>query len=195
VGARERNLLERLLFADAIATLPAERVIVVDETSTHRDMYPIYARAPKGQRAWATAKRNYGHNVSLIASLSLQGTGPALAIEGAVNAATFLVFIRELLVPTLRAGDIVLMDNLSCHKTDAVRLAIEAVGAQVLFLPPYSPDFSPIEQAFSKLKAGLRSLRPPSLPDLLTALAQTLDSISVNDALGFFCSAGFLNIP
>lgn len=194
MGARERNAVERLLFADTIMTLAAERVIVVDETSTHRDMYPVYARAPKGQRAWATASRNYGHNVSLIASLSLRGTGPAMALEGAVNTAAFLVFIRDLLVPTLRSGDIVLMDNLSCHKTDAVRLAIEAVGARVLFLPPYSPDFSPIEQAFSKLKAGLRRLRPQSLPQLLTALLQALDSISVNDALGFFCTAGFLNI-
>lgn len=157
-------------------------------------MHPRYARAPRGQRAVASATRNYGRNVSLVASLSLRGTGPALAVEGAVNTAVFLVFVRDLLVPTLRAGDIVLMDNLSCHKTDAVRLAIEAVGACVLFLPPYSPDFSPIEQAFSKLKAGLRRLRPQSLPDLLIALHQTLDSISVNDALGFFCNAGFLNI-
>ena len=124
----------------------------------------------------------------------MRGTGPALALEGAVNTAAFLVFVRDLRVPTLRPGDIVLMDNLSCHKTDAVRLAIEAVGAHVLFLPPYSPDFSPIEQAFSKLKAGLRRLRPQSLSDLLTALGHALDSISVNDALGFFCSAGFLNI-
>jgi len=157
-------------------------------------MHPRYARAPKGQRAVASAARNDGRNVSLIASLSLRGTGPAMALEGAVNTAAFLVFVRDLLVPTLRPGDIVLMDNLSCHKTDAVRLAIEAVGAHVLFLPPYSPDFSPIEQAFSKLKAGLRRLRPQSLSDLLTALGHALDSISVNDALGFFCSAGFLNI-
>jgi transposase len=194
VGARERNAVERLLFADVIAALPAERVIVIDETSTHRDMHPRYARAPKGQRAFATAHRNYGQNMSLIASLSLRGTGPAMALEGAVNTTAFLVFIRDLLVPTLRSGDIVLMDNLSCHKTDAVRLAIEAVGAQVLFLPPYSPDFSPIEQAFSKLKAALRRLRPQSFLDLLSALRQALDSISVKDALGFFCSAGFLNI-
>ena len=157
-------------------------------------MHPRYARAPKGQRAVPSAARNDGRNVSLIASLSLRGTGPAMALEGAVNTAAFLVFVRDLLVPTLRPGDIVLMDNLSCHKTDAVRLAIEAVGAHVLFLPPYSPDFSPIEQAFSKLKAGLRRLRPQSLSDLLTALGHALDSISVNDALGFFCSAGFLNI-
>lgn len=194
MGARERNALARLWFADAIATLPAERVVVIDETSTHRDMYPVYARAPKGQRAVASAARNYGRKVSLMASLSWRGTGPALALEGAVNTAACLVFIRDLLVPTLRSGDIVLMDNLSCHKTDAVRLAIESVGARVLFLPPYSPDFSPMEQAFSKLKAGLRRLRPQTLPDLLTALAHTLDSITVSDALGFFCCAGFLNI-
>jgi transposase len=115
-------------------------------------------------------------------------------LEGAVDTATFLVFVRDLLIPTLRPGDIVLLDNLSCHKTDAVRLAIEAVGARLLFLPPYSPDFSPIEQAFSKLKTHWRRARAQSFSDLLAALRHALDSISVTDALGFFCTAGFLNI-
>lgn len=195
MGARERDPLVRRLFADVAASLPAERVIVIDETSTHRDMHPRYARAPKGQRAHASAARNYGSNVSVIASLSLAGMGPALALEGAVNTSVFLTFIRELLVPTLRPGDIVLLDNLSIHKADAVQQAIEAVGARLLFLPPYSPDFSPIEMVFSKLKALLRRARPQSLADLLTALKHALDAISVTDALGFFCAAGYLNIP
>lgn len=194
MGARERDPIARRLFADVAATLPAERVIVVDETSTHRDMHPRYARAPKGKRASASAARNYGANVSVIASLSLAGMGPALALEGAVNTAAFLTFIRDLLVPTLRPGDIVVLDNLSPHKAVAVRQVVAAVGARLLFLPPYSPDFSPIEQAFSKLKALLRRARPQSLPDLLIALRHALDSISVTDTLGFFCAADFFNI-
>lgn len=194
MGASERNPVERLLFADLAATLPAQRVIVVDETSTHLDMHPVYARAPKGQRAFASAKRNYGRNISLIASLSLQGTGPAMAIEGAVNTAIFAAFVSDVLVPTLKPGDIVVLGNLSCHKASAVRAAIEGVGASLLFLPAYSPDFSPIEQAFSKLKACLRRVRPLSLPDLLAALEDALDAISVSDALSFFSWAGFINI-
>lgn len=195
MGASERNPVERILFADLAATLPAQRVIVVDETSTHLDMHPAYARAPKGQRAFVSARRNYGHNVSLIASLSLSGAGPAMAIEGPVNTAVFTAFVSDVLLPTLKPGDMVVLDNLGCHKADAVRAAIERAGATLLFLPAYSPDFSPIEQAFSKLKAFLRRVRPQSLPDLFTALRHALEAISVNDALGFFCSAGFTNIP
>ncbi len=101
----------------------------------------------------------------------------------------------ELLVPTLRPVDIVILDNLSCHKAAAVQQATENVGARLLFLPPYSPDFSSIEMAFSKFKTLLRRARPQSFADLLTALKHALDAISVTDALGFFCAAGYLNIP
>ena len=194
MGATERNELERLLFADVMSTLPAEKVKVIDESSTHCDMNPLYAWAAKGERAYAKGKRNYGSNVSLIASLSLNGCGPAFAIEGPVNSAVFATYVNDLLVPTLQPGDIVLMDNLSSHKTTAVRQAIEARGAQLLFFPAYSPDFSPIEQAFSKIKAILRRIRPPTLSDLYEALQVAIDQVTNTDALGYFCAAGFLNI-
>jgi transposase len=194
VAARERNAVERYLFADVAATVPAERVIIIDETGTQRDMHPRYARAPKGQRAFASAARNYGRHVSVISSLSLAGMGPTLALEGAVDTAVFATFVRELLVPVLRPGDIVVLDNLSCHKADVIDHAVRAAGARLLFLPAYSPDFSPIEHAFSKLKAFLRRARPQSLHDLFEAIHAALDTISVTDALGFFCAAGFTNI-
>ena len=177
-----------------MATLPAEKIVVIDESGTHRDMNPAYGRAPKGQRAFARAIRNFGSNVSLIASLTLRGTGPAMAVEGSVNTAVVSTFISDLLVSSLCPGDIVLMDNLGCHKAAVIQQAIEAVGATLLFFPAYSPDFSPIEQAFSTVKTILRRIRPQSLDALYDAMHQALDSISWTDALGYFCAAGFLNI-
>jgi len=194
MGATERNEPERLLFADVMSTLSAEKIKVIDESSTHCDMNPDYAWAPKDQRAYATGKRNYGSNVSLIASLSLDGCGPAFAIEGSVNSAVFTTYVNDLLAPTLQPGDLVLMDNLSSHKTAAVRQAIEARGARLLFFPAYSPDFSPIEQAFSKIKAILRRIRPQTLSDLYDAIQVAIDQVTSTDALGYFCAAGFLNI-
>jgi len=164
VVAREGDPLARRLFADVVADLPAERVIVVDETSTQRDMHPRYAWAPRGERAVASAARNTGSNVSVIASLSLSGLGPALALEGAVNTAVFLTYIRDLLVPTLRPGDIVVLDNLGCHKADAVRLALEAVGARLLFLPAYSPDFRPSSRLSANLKPACAASALNPLP-------------------------------
>jgi transposase len=194
VGARERDVVERVLFADVMQTLPAERIVVIDESSTHRNMYRLYARALRGERAFAQEVRNYGMNVSLIAALRLDGFSAAMAVEGAVNTAVFNAYVTQVLVPTLRRGDIVLMDNLSCHKTSAVRAAIEGCGARLLFFPAYSPDFSPIEHAFSKVKATLRQLRAHTLDGLLDALSQAIDRISTQDALGYFIACGFTEI-
>lgn len=193
MAAKERNVVERLLFADVAQTLEAQRVIVVDESSTHQDMQPAYARAPRGERALAQARRNYGTNLTCIAALRLDGIYAPMVIEGAVNTAVFEAYIEQLLAPVLRPGDIVVMDNLSCHKSDKVQSLIEAVGAHVLFLPAYSPDFSPIEHAFSKLKAWLRRAKAQTVDALIDAIAQALDSISPSDALGYFIDCGFLN--
>lgn len=175
-------------------TLAAKRLVVVDESGTHLDRTSAYARAPCGQRAPDTVRRNYGSNVSLIAALRLEGMSAPFVIEGAVTAAVFETYLEHVLAPTLRVGDIVLMDNLSGHKTDTVRHLIEARGASILFVPPYSPDLSPIEKAFSKLKQFLRRARALSFESLLDAIATALDTISATDAIGYFCSCGFLNI-
>jgi len=114
-----------------------------------------------------------------------------VAVEGAVNTAIFTAFIRDSLVPTLQPGDIVVMDNLSCHKAAAVQTALDAAGAHLLFLPAYSPDFSPIENAFSKVKAFLARLRPQTPDALYDALHQAFDAISAHDAHAFFHHAGF----
>jgi len=151
--------LGRLLFSDLAQTLEARRVVVVDESGTHRGMTSAYARAPRGERAVDSVLRNYGCNVSLIAALRLRGMDALFVVNGSVNTAVFETYTAQILSPTLQPGGLVLIDNLRCHKTDTVRQIIEVRGASILFLPAYSPDLSPIEQAFSKLKQFLRHLK------------------------------------
>lgn len=194
MGAQERDAGARQLFADLALTLAAEKVIVVDESSTHRDMATAYARAPRGERAHDTALRNYGSNVSLIAGLRLSGMTAPFVIEGSVTTLVFETYVEQVLAPSLRPGDIVIVDNLICHHAKTVQRLIEARGARLIFLPAYSPDLSPIEKAFAKLKNHLRRLRPPTLDALINAIALALPTISPTDALGFFTSCGFLNI-
>lgn len=181
-----------MLYQDMAQTLPAEQLVVVDETSTHQDMLPRYARAPRGERAVDHARRNYGKNVSLVAGLSLTGMQAPLVIEGAVNTAIFEAYVEQVLVPSLPSNAIVIMDNLPCHKTDKVQRLIEQAGARLLFLPAYSPDLSPIEHAFSKLKAFLRRAKAQTLETLIDAIAHGLETVSVIDALGFFIDCGYV---
>jgi transposase len=124
--------------------------------------------------------------------MTIDGMQAAMTLEGAVNEAAFEAFVREVLVPTLRPGQIVIMDNLSSHKTNQVLDLLTSAGCQVLFLPAYSPDFSPIEEAFSKLKAFLRRCRCRTIPALIKAIAQGLDKITTEDAKGWFAHAGFV---
>ena len=135
MGAKERDEVARLLFRDMAQTVVAKHVVVVDESSTHLDMTTAYARAPRGQRAYDQVVRNYGRNASLIAALRLDGMAAPFVVDGSVNTAAFEAYIEFFLAPILRPGDIVLMDNLSCHRTETVRHLIEACGASLLFLP------------------------------------------------------------
>lgn len=175
-------------------TLEARRVVVIDESGTHLDMTSAYARAPRGARAVDSILRNYGRNVSLIAALRLSGMEAPWVVEGAVNTAVFEAYTEHILAPTLQPGDVVVMDNLSCHKAQMVHQLIEARGASVLFLPAYSPDLSPIEQAFSKLKQFLRRAKALTFDALLDAIAAALLTVSPLDAIAFFTDCGFLNI-
>ena len=119
----------------------------VDECSTNVALTSLYARAPRGERAYGEAPRNWGKNVTLIASLSTEGVMAAMSVAGATDAAAFETYIEHFLAPTLKDGQVVVMDNLQVHKSKRVRELIEGAGAEVLFLPPYSPDFSPIEES------------------------------------------------
>ncbi len=168
LGAVERDEAARTIFRKVIAQLKAEDVVIVDESGSRIGMVPLYARAPRGLRANDRAIRNYGQNVTLLASMDLKGMQAAMTIEGAVNEAVFETFIQKVLLPTLRPGQIVIMDNLSSHKTERIEQLITQAGCQLLYLPAYSPDFSPIEEAFSKFKAFLRRCRCKTIPSLQT---------------------------
>ena len=192
LGASERDEASRGAWREQARQLESRHLVFVDECSSNIALTPLYARAPWGQRAVGKVPRNYGANTTLMASLSLQGMGEALVWQGATDASTFEAYIQQVLAPSLQRGQIVVMDNLSSHQSERVRKAIEACGCQLLFLPTYSPDFSPIEGAFSKLKTFLRRLEARTQETLLEAIAQGLLTITPADALGWFTHCGYL---
>jgi len=169
----------------------AKRLVVVDESGSNIALTPLYARAPKGQRAQGSVPRNRGKNTTLLASLSLSGIGASMIIEGAVNARAFEVYVEQILAPSLSAGQIVVLDNLSVHKGTRLRQLIEERGCQLFFLPAYSPDYSPIEETFSKVKAFLRRVGARTHEALQDAIGQALETVTPQDALGWFTHCGY----
>jgi transposase len=151
----------------------------------------LYGRAAPGQRVLDHVPGDRGGNVSTIGAIGLDGIRTGLSVPGAIDGETMLFFVEQLLVPTLKRGDIVVMDNNPIHKLDDIEDAIEAVGAGVLFLPTYSPDLNPIELCWAKVKSRLRSLKPRTLPDLLDALGQAFSSITPHDILHWFEHCGY----
>lgn len=169
----------------------AKRMVVVDESGSNIALTPLYGRAPKGQRAHGSVPRNRGKNTTLLASLSLQGVGASMIIQGSVNALAFEAYVEHFLAPSLSAGQIVVLDNLSVHKGARVRQLIEARGCELLFLPAYSPDCSPIEETFSKVKAFLRRVGARTHEALQEAIGQALETVTAQDALGWFAHCGY----
>jgi len=174
-----------------VRSLDPGRLVFVDECSTNVALTSLYARAPRGERAYGEAPRNWGKNVTLIASLSTEGVMAAMSVAGATDAAAFETYIEHFLAPTLKDGQVVVMDNLQVHKSKRVRELIEGAGAEVLFLPPYSPDFSPIEEAFSKVKSILRRVGARTREALMEATGEALDAVSRRDAVGWFRHCGY----
>jgi transposase len=163
----------------------------VDESSTNVRMVPLRARAPKGQRALGKAPKNWDKNVTLISSISLEGMGPSMSIEGSADGEAFALYVEHFLCSELKEGQIVVMDNLQVHKTRRVRELIEGRGCSLVFLPSYSPDFNPIEEAFSKAKTLLRRAKARSFEALVDATGAALSAVSEQDALGFFAHCGY----
>jgi transposase len=155
----------------------------------------LYGRAAPGTRVLDQVPGDRGGNVSTIGAMALDGIRTGLSVPGAIDGDTMLFFVEELLVPTLKRGDMVVMDNNPIHKLDDIEDAIEAVGAWVLFLPTYSPDLNPIENCWSKVKSRLRSLKPRTLPDLLDALVTAFASITKQDILGWVRHCGYQVAP
>lgn len=150
-----------------------------------------YARAKRGERAYGHAPLNYGKNITIVAALSIDGINAAMTIEGAVDGAAFVAFVEQVLAPTLKPGQIVVMDNLSAHKVDGVRQAIEACGASLLYLPRYSPDMNPIESCWSTIKAILRRVAARAQPVLDQAITDAINSIRPAQARACFRSCGY----
>ena len=169
---------------------PAD-LVFLDETSTPTTLTPTRARAPRGERAVGRVPHRRWHNVTLLATLTPEGMGEAVVIDGAANRKLFDAFVTQRLVPALRPGQTVVLDNLSVHKSRVARAAIEAAGCAVRFLPPYSPDFNPIELAFAKVKAHLRRAEPRSYPAVVDAAKPALDAVTAADARGFYRHLGY----
>jgi transposase len=154
-------------------------------------MARLRGRAPRGERLRASLPHGHWRTTTFVAGLRLDGIAAPMVIDGPINGEIFRVYVERVLVPTLRPGDIVVMDNLGSHKGTAVRAAIEAAGAELRFLPPYSPDFNPIENAFSKLKALLRKAAARTRDALWTAVADALDAFTPDECGNYFTAAGY----
>jgi transposase len=189
--ASEQKEEDRAVWQEQAQTLDAEKLVFVDECGSNIALTRLYARSLKGRRAYGAVPRNKRANITLLAALSRQGMGEALILEGSADTTVFELYIEQILAPSLQAGQIVILDNLNTHTGAKVRHAIEARGCQLLFLPSYSPDLSPIEEAFSKLKAFLRRVGARTPEALQEAIGQALFTITVQNAHGWFRHCGY----
>lgn len=170
-----------------------ESLVFVDEMGVHTSLAPIYGYARRGERLNLSVPRNRGKNTTLLSSMTLTGMGPSLAVEGATTARVFETYVEKVLAPSLEPGQVVVMDNLGAHKPRRVRELIEERGCELLYLPAYSPDYNPIEEAFSKIKSLLRKAAARTRETLVEAMGRALDAVSAEDARGFFGHAGYRN--
>jgi transposase len=182
---------QRSRWHEQLAAVPAARLVFVDESGANTKMTRLYGRSPVGQRLVARQPQGHYQTSTLIAGVRLHGPSAPWVFEGAMDGEMFLAWVRQGLGPTLHPDDVVIMDNLATHKVAGVRQAIEAVGARLLYLPPYSPDFNPIENLWSKVKHILRSLSPRTPDQLLQAVARAFAAISTVDCHGFFLHAQY----
>jgi len=181
----------RLDYRAQLSGCANERLKFVDESGVNIAMTRRFGRAPKGQRVHDAVPRNWGKNVTILGALSCRGLDAVMTVEGATDAAVFRAFVSDVLAPTLRPGDIVVMDNLGAHKVEGIATAIQARGARLVYLPPYSPDWSPIEPCWSKLKTYLRAAKARTREALEQVLACAIDLVTPADARGWFAHCGY----
>lgn len=191
IAASEQDPAARAEWLKEAAELHPELLVVVDETQATVKMARRYARAAGGERARGSVPRNQGTGTTLIAALTTQGIEAPMTLEGALNTDACIAYVEQVLCPALRPGQMVLMDNLSPHKADEVQRLIEKAGCQLCFFPSYSPDLSPIEMAFSKIKGLLRKAAARTREALEAAIAVAIDAITPADALAYFKHCGF----
>jgi len=189
--ARERDDAARAVWRAEVAAIDPAALVFVDETATSLRLAPLRGRAPRGDRLVERTPRGRWASGTYLASFSLVGIGPSVLLPGALDRLALDRFVAQELAPRLVPGQVVVWDNLSVHKSVRSRALIEAAGCRLRFLPTYSPDFNPIEQAFAKLKTHLRRRRPRAFPALVAATAEAIEQITPADAAGFFTAAGF----
>ncbi len=163
----------------------------MDEAGSNLAMTRLYGRGARGARVIETVPQNYGENITMLASLSIDGIEAAMTINGAVDGVVFKVYVEKVLCPTLTAGDVVVMDNLPAHKVSGIKELIEECGAKLIYLPPYSPDLNPIEKCWSKIKTYLRKAKARTREGLEKALREVLLLITKEDAVGWFKSCSY----
>ncbi|WP_262490675.1 IS630 family transposase [Hymenobacter amundsenii] len=178
-------------FIEALEHEDVTRFKFVDETSVNLTYTRRYGRAAGGRRVDQAVPLHNGPNVTVVAALTPQGVEAVMQLDGAVNTASFVAYVEQVLGPTLAPGDVVVLDNLRVHKAPGVAEAVATFGARLLFLPPYSPDFTPVELAFSKLKTSLRTAQARTRDTLTQALQEALDWISETDAKNWFDHCGY----
>jgi transposase len=174
-----------------ISTLDSRRLVFVDEMGTNTSLAPVYAYSRRGHRAYAKIPRNRGPNTTLLSSMSVKGMGPSLAVEGPTTREVFEAYVERVLAPSLDPGRIVVMDNFSAHKGVRVSELIEERSCKLLYLPPYSPDFNPIEEAFSKIKRLLRKAQARTRKALVEEMSPALCAVTPQDVGGFLEHCGY----
>jgi transposase len=188
-GERDEGL--RGLWEWLVSRFDVRRLVFVDESGFHTSMDRLRSRAPKGKRAFGKVPRNRGTNTTLLASMGAEGMGACMAVIGGTTKAVFEAYVERVLAPSLSPGRVVVMDNLGAHRPGRVRELIEARGCELVYLPPYSPDLSPIEEAFSKIKNALRKAGARTHTALLEAMAEALSAVTPADAAGWFDHCGY----
>lgn len=184
------RLLREAYLAE-VASVAADRLVVVDESGAKTSMTRTRGRAPRGERVHASVPGGHWRVTTMIGAVRAGGVAAVSTVEAATDGATFLAFVREALVPALRPGDVVVMDNLGAHKVKGVREAVEAAGARLLYLPPYSPDLSPIELCWSKVKQFLRSAAARTAEALGEAITTAFRAVSETDLRNWFRHCGY----
>jgi transposase len=175
--------------------LPCEELIFLDEFGINLTMTRTYARAPRGQRALVSEPFKHGPNFSVISAMGVDGLCAPFLIEGTINSEVFTRYVEQMLVPCLRSGQQVWLDNVKFHSAPQAVAALTAAGAQVCYLPTYSPDFNPLEHGISKIKEQLRAAKARTPRALTTALVQALDTVTTSDIRGWFTHCGYVFSP
>jgi len=195
VAAAERNARKRAWHWRKIKDLAQSSLRFLDEAGATTILTRLYARALGGARTTEAVPRNYGESTSMIATLGVDGVAASMLIEGSVDTEVFNAYCKEVLQPTLKPGEILVLDNLGAHRASRIEEIAASCGAQVLWLPPYSPDFSPIELMWSKVKAYLKKVKARTQAELEAAIAEALKTVTISDCQNWFRHCGYQVTP